>query len=135
MGIKLETEDIRTIALFENITKVHAKDCLITDNCVYFLVDKEKVGLAIGKNGSVIRSVRNNLNKNVKIFGYSDTPEGMIRNLIQEPRSVTISDGSMTVSIAPEDRVGVIGRNGENIKAIREIMKRHFSIENLKLKM
>ncbi|MEE9405987.1 MAG: NusA-like transcription termination signal-binding factor [Candidatus Aenigmarchaeota archaeon] len=135
MSIKLETDAIRTIALFESMTKVHAKDCLITDNCIYFLVEQSKIGLAIGKGGMVIKNVKRALNKNVKIFGYADTPEGMIKGMIPEPRSITLNDGSMVVSISPQDRVNVIGRNGENIKAIREIMKRHFSIENLRLRM
>ncbi len=135
MSIKLETDAIRTIALFESMTKVHARDCLITDNCVYFLVDQPKVGLAIGKSGAVIKNVKRALNKNVKIFGYADSPEGMIKGMIQDPKAVIMDNGSMVVSISPQDRVTVIGRNGENIKAIREIMKRHFSIENLKLRM
>jgi NusA-like KH domain protein len=135
MSIKLETDVIRTIALFEKLTKVHAKDCLMTDSCIYFLVDQSKVGLAIGKNGSVIKNVKRAFNKNIKIFGYGDTPEEMIKGLIPDPKGVNMSDGSMVVSISPQDRVNVIGRNGENIKAIREIMRRHFSIENLKLRM
>ncbi len=135
MSIKLETDAIRTIALFESMTKVHAKDCLITDNCIYFLVEQSKIGLAIGKSGMVIKNVKRALNKNVKIFGYADNPEDMIKGMIPEPRSITLDNGSMVVSISPQDRVNVIGRNGENIKAIREIMKRHFSIENLRLRM
>ena len=61
MAVKLGIDSIRTIALFEKITNVHAKDCLITDDCVYFLVDPDKIGLAIGKNGSVIKEVRKSL--------------------------------------------------------------------------
>ena len=68
MSIKLETDAIRTIALFESMTKVHAKDCLITDSCIYFLVEQSKIGLAIGKSGMVIKNVKRALNKNVKIF-------------------------------------------------------------------
>ena len=42
MAVKLETEDIRNLAAFEKITKVHARDCIITDNCIYFLVDSKR---------------------------------------------------------------------------------------------
>ena len=44
MSVKLGTDSIRNIAAFEKITEVHAHDCLITEECVYFLVDPEKVG-------------------------------------------------------------------------------------------
>ena len=81
MAIKLETEAIRTIAAFERVTKVHARDCLMTDNCVYFLVEVKKIGLAIGKNGSVIKEMRRILGRPVRIFGYSENPEDMIKKL------------------------------------------------------
>ena len=72
MPVKLDTDIIRVIALFEKITTVHARDCLITDDFMYFLVDNDRVGLAIGRNGSNIKEMRRIFGKNIKIFGYSD---------------------------------------------------------------
>lgn len=134
MTVKLGIDSIRTIALFERVTNVHAKDCLITDDCVYFLVDPEKIGLAIGKNGAVIKEVRKSLGRQVKIFGYSDKPEDMINNLIPNIKTMTFNNGSMVISIPSDDKVNVIGKNGRNIKAIKEIMRRHFSIKYVKLR-
>ena len=134
MAVKLGIDSIRTIALFEKVTNVHAKDCLITEDCVYFLVDPEKIGLAIGKNGAVIKEVRKSLGRQVKIFGYSDKPEEMIKNLIPNIKTMTFNNGSMVISIPSDDKVSVIGKNGRNIKAIKEIMKRHFSIKYVKLR-
>lgn len=134
MAVKLGIDSIRTIALFEKITNVHAKDCLITDDCVYFLVDPDKIGLAIGKNGAVIKEVRKSLGKQVKIFGYSDKPEDMIRNMIPNIKNLNFSNGTMVITVSPEDKVAVIGKSGRNIKAIKEIMERHFSIKHIKLR-
>ena len=134
MSVKLGIDSIRTIALFEKVTNVHAKDCLITEDCVYFLVDPEKIGLAIGKNGAVIKEVRKSLGRQVKIFGYSDKPEEMIKNLIPNIKTMTLNNGSMVISVPSDDKVSVIGKNGRNIKAIKEIMRRHFSIKYVKLR-
>lgn len=134
MAVKLGIESIRTIALFEKVTNVHAKDCLITDDFVYFLVDPDKIGLAIGKNGSVIKEVRRLLGKQVKLFGYNNKPEEMIKNMIPNIKNMTVNDGSMVISISSQDKVTVIGKNGRNIKAIKELMKRHFSIDYIKLR-
>jgi N utilization substance protein A len=134
MAVKLGIDSIRIIALFEKMTNVHAKDCLITDDCVYFLVDPDKIGLAIGKNGSVIKEVRNSLGRQIKLFGYYDNPEDMIKNMVPNIKSMNMNNGSMVISIPPEDKVAVIGKNGRNIKAIKEIMMRHFSIKYLKLR-
>ncbi|MFQ5647738.1 MAG: NusA-like transcription termination signal-binding factor [Candidatus Aenigmatarchaeota archaeon] len=135
MAVKLETDAIRNLALFEKVTKVHAKDCLITDNCIYFLVDSRKVGLAIGKNGSTIKEVSRVLGRQVRIFGHADSAEETMKSIVPNLRDVKMENGSMMVSIQPKDRLAVIGRNGETIKVIRQILKRHFKIENLKLRM
>jgi N utilization substance protein A len=134
MAVKLGIEDIRIIALFEKVTNVHAKDCLVMEDYVYFLVDPDKVGLAIGKNGTVIKEVRNALGKQIKIFGYSDNPEGMIKNMVPSTSSISFNEGTMIISVPQKEKVSIIGRNGRNIKAIKEIMKRHFSIKYLKLR-
>lgn len=134
MTIKLETQSIRSIATFEKITKVNAKDCIITDSCIYFLVDPEKVGLAIGKGGSNIKEARKVFDRNVKVFGYHDDPKELIKSMIPNISSLEISNGSVTLSVPNEDRVAVIGRGGSNIKAIRAILERHFDIKKVRLK-
>ena len=58
MLVKFGTESIRNIATFEQVTKVHAKDCLIKEDCIYFLVDPDRVGIAIGRNGTCIKNLR-----------------------------------------------------------------------------
>lgn len=134
MSMKLETETIRIIAAFEKITRVHPKDCLVGDNNIYFLVDSGKVGMAIGRNGSVIKEARKVFGKPIRLFAYSDNPEEMISSIVPT-KSIESQDGTMVVSIQPKDRSQIIGRNGETIKAVREILKRHFNISELKLRM
>jgi len=134
MAVKLDTETIRNIAAFEKITRVHARDCITIDECIYFLIDPEKMGVAIGKNGAVIKEVRKAFGKPVKLFGYKDNPEGFLREMIPNIKSIDINKDSITISVPNDDRVNVIGKNGRNIKAIKEIMKRHFDVKNLKLR-
>ncbi len=134
MTIKLTTEDIRTAGVFERLTGVHVKDCLMDEECVYFLIEPGKMGMAIGKNGSKIKNVGKTLGKIVKIFEYADTPEEMVKNFIPNLKSIEIDSNVVTVSIHVSDRSTVIGKNGRNIKMIREFLKRHFKIETLRLK-
>ena len=134
MAVKLETETIRVMALFEKLTKVHSRDCIVSDTSIYFIVNPSKIGLAIGKNGSVINEVRKVVNKQVKIIGYYEDPELFIKNMFPKARGVEINDGSAFISIQNKDRPMIIGKNGENIKVLKKILKRHFSITDVKLR-
>ena len=134
MTVKLDTDNIRTIVMFQKITKVHARDVLIGNNCVYFLVDPKMMGLAIGKNGSNIKEIRKIMDKNIKIFGYSKEPEEFIRNIVPKAKSIDLSNGSAVITVHPGDKTSVIGKNGENIKAVKTLVKRYFQINHVKLR-
>jgi N utilization substance protein A len=134
MSVKIDTQSIRTIAAFEEITQVHAKDCLITEECVYFLVDPDKVGLVIGKNGYTIKELRRVFGTTVKIMGYYERPDDFIKNTIPNAKIIEMSGERMTLSVPEEEKVMVIGKNGNNINALREIMERHFEVKSLKVK-
>jgi transcription termination/antitermination protein NusA len=134
MTVLLETDTIKMVALFENVTNVHARDCIITDRCVYFLVDPKNVGAAIGKSGSITKNLSRNLGKGVKVFGYADKPDELIRNIIPNIKSIEINDDTMMVSVPPEDKTRIIGSGGRNIRFIKEVLNRHFGIKNFRLR-
>jgi N utilization substance protein A len=134
MVIKLQTQNIRDIGLFERMTKVHVKDCIRDENCVYFMIEAGKSGLAIGKNGAVIKNVSRVLGKTVKVFEFAQDLETMVKNMIPTAKSVDVGSDSVTVAIPNSDRSVVIGRSGRNIKVMKEFLNRHFGINYLRLK-
>ncbi len=134
MSLKLETQTIRTIAAFEKMTKVHAKDCVIVEDTLYFLVDPDKIGFAIGRNGSNIKEVSKSFGKAVRLFAYHKEPAEMIRSMIPTVKNIEIKRETISLTVPAGDKVAVIGRNGKNIKAIKDIMKRHFGIKAIKLR-
>ena len=60
-SIKLSTDQMRLMSLFQNITKATARDCLDDEkqNKIIFVVQEGKMGLAIGKGGCNIKSLKN----------------------------------------------------------------------------
>ena len=134
MSIKLATQNIRDIATFEKMTKVHVKDCIRDDACVYFMVEPGKSGLAIGRNGSIIRSVSRVLDKQAKVFEFAEDLEKMIEGMIPSAKNIEANENTVTVTVPKSERSVVIGRNGRNIKMIREFLKRHFKINYLRLR-
>ena len=58
--VKLSTDGIRYIALFESLTGARAKDCYedIENNRLLFVVRNGDMGLAIGRDGKNIEKVK-----------------------------------------------------------------------------
>lgn len=133
--IKFDTETIRLFNIFETLTGVQAKDCLIKENIVYFLVDEEKIGLVVGRNGNVIRNVEKILNKNIKLFGYSDNLVKFVKNLIPKASNIKIFEENgkkiVEVNVEKTDKPLIIGREGKNLKILKELLKRNHKIDDL----
>jgi len=134
MTIKLQTQNIRDIGVFERVTNVHVKDCIRDENCVYFMIETGKTGLAIGKNGAVIKNVSRMLGKTVKIFEFAQDAETMVKNMIPTAKNVEVGNGSVTVTLPNSDRSVVIGRGGRNIKIMKEFLSRNFKKNYLRLR-
>lgn len=131
-----DTEMIRTINMFESITDVEARDCLIKDEEAYFIVPEGKAGMAIGKGGKIVQKVQDQLGKDVKIYEYNDNLGAFINNLVPtDLRGVDIKEenGQKTVTISvPRDNKGrVVGKDGSKIDAIRDILARTHNVDDV----
>jgi len=138
MTITFDTETIRLLTLFENITNAPVRDCFVNDNIVYYIVEEGKIGLAIGKNGNSIKNVERVVGKKVKVFEYSSKPEKFVKNLIPQCKEINVIEekGEIRVEIKvnKNDRGFVIGRGGEKIKIYKEILKRVHNISDIQVK-
>lgn len=141
--IRLTVDEMSYISLFESITGATAKDCVIAEDNSYiiFVVKQGEVGLAIGRNGVNIKRLKQYISKPIDIVEYSDKPKEFIKNTFAPARLTAIeilerADGKKIarVEVQPEDRGIAIGRNGRNIAKARILAKRHFGIEDIKLK-
>lgn len=138
--IRLGTEEIKYITLFETITGAIVKDCFNFDNNLVFVVKEGDMGLAIGKNGSNIEKVRKAFGKGVWVFEFSKDENTFIRNLfhpvpVKQVRISNLENGKVaTIEINKKDRRRVIGPKGMRIKIAKELVKRHFDIDNINIK-
>ncbi|MCD6127246.1 MAG: NusA-like transcription termination signal-binding factor [Methanomicrobia archaeon] len=139
MGLKLGTEEIKCIGLFESLTGAKIIDCIMEDDKLVFVVDEKDVGLAIGKRGTNIKKMSELSGKKIEIIEYSDSPEQFIRNMLRSVkiRSVQITEKNnkkiATIDIAKEDKGLVIGKSGKNIKRIKSLLNRHHNIMDVQI--
>jgi N utilization substance protein A len=135
MPVTFDTETIRLITLFENVTGAPVKDCLIDENTLYLVIDEGKVGIAIGKNGNSVKHAENLMGKTIKLFEYSANLEKFVKNLIPQANEVKIEEREgrkiIEIKVEKKDRALVIGRDSKNLKLFREILHRNYNIDEL----
>mgnify|MGYP003407231877 FL=1 len=138
--IKLTSDELRLMSLFQSITSVTSRDCVVDDKMdrVIFIVNKGQMGLAIGKGGMTIRQLQNVVAKKVELVEYSEDASDFVRNILnpQMVNDVKITqrtDGSKQVVVLVDaKRKGVVvGKEGRNAEKARLLAKRYFQISNV----
>ena len=139
-SIKLTTDQMRMMSLFQNVTGATARDCVEDEkqDRVIFVVNEGKMGLAIGKGGSHIKNLQNIVKRNVELVEYSDDPKKFLKNILNPKliSDVTIkerADGSLQaiVIVDPKKKGVVVGREGRNAEKARLLAKRYFEISSV----
>lgn len=133
-----DTEMIRTLNMFESLTDVEARDCIINEDEAYFIVPEGKAGMAIGKGGKIVQKVQDQLGKTVKIYEYSDNIGAFINNLVPgDIRGVNIEDDEegkrVKINVPNSNKGKVLGREGERIESIREVLARTHNVDEVKV--
>jgi N utilization substance protein A len=128
------------MSLFQSITSVTARDCVVDDKMdrVIFILNKGQMGLAIGKGGATIRQLQNVVARKVELVEYSEDASDFVRNMLnpQMVNDVKITqrtDGSKQVVVLVDaKRKGVVvGKEGRNAEKARLLAKRYFQISNV----
>ena len=135
MTLSFDTETIRLITLFENITGAPVKDCVNDGNNLYIIVDEGKVGLAIGKNGATVKYAEKLTGKTIKLYEFSKDLAEFIKKLVPQTTEVKIKNESEKVvaeiKVDKKDKALVIGRDGKNLKIFKELLHRSHQLNDL----
>ena len=139
-SIKLTTDQMRLMSLFQNVTGATARDCIEDEkqDRIIFVVNSGKMGLAIGKGGMHIKSLQNIIKRNVELVEFDEDPAKFLTNLLNsklvfEVKINTRADGSKQaiVLVDPRKKGIVVGREGRNAEKARLLAKRYFNITNV----
>ncbi|MFH1722860.1 MAG: NusA-like transcription termination signal-binding factor [Candidatus Altiarchaeota archaeon] len=138
--IRLKTETIKYINLFESMTGAKVKDCVHQDENMAFLVAEGDMGLAIGKAGTSIERVRKTFGKTIWVMEFAKNPNAFIRNIFQPVKIKKIGFENQenkkvaVIDIERKDRKRVLGHEGSRIKIARELIQRHMIADDITIK-
>ncbi|MDG6908202.1 MAG: NusA-like transcription termination signal-binding factor [Nitrososphaerota archaeon] len=138
--IKLTSEELGLMSLFQNISGATARDCIIDPKIerVIFVVNKGEMGLAIGKSGETIKKVQAKIGKPVELVEWAEDAKQLIINslnpqLVSEIRVTERPDGSRTATVVVEQRKkgAILGKGGRNAEKARLLARRYYSVETI----
>ena len=133
----LDLKAIETIALFERFTRVPAVDYIETERTVYFVVPAGSMRRLQDNQG--VERLSKRMNRPVRMVELRDTPEAFLKSLFWQygVEEATIEEGTDglvgLVRVSPLRKGRAIGKGGENLKALRELARRHAGITNIRL--
>lgn len=134
--IKLSSEDIGYINLFETTTHASVKDCIVTPekNKITFVVNEGQMGIAIGKNGINIKNLEDKVKRRIEIIEHSNDPIKFLSNIFRPIKLTNAyisehSDGKKVVHVAlSKDRLGMLKTK---IRVAKELMPKYFNFDDM----
>ncbi len=134
MAVTLTAELIGYINTLENLSRAKVKDAFIDKNGILvFIVDHGEIGKAIGKGGINIRRLSGLLKKKVKLIEFNENVLEFVKNCIQ-PLQASITSEENTITLESPDttvKAKLIGRDKQNLIALKELVNRYFKVDIL----
>ncbi len=138
--IKLTSSELQLMSMFQSVTGATARDCIIDEKLdrVIFVVNEVDMGLAIGKNGTTIKTLQDLVGKKIELVEFSDDVIKFIRNMLSASLVLDVKinekdDGTkIAIVVVDSKKKGVVvGREGRNAEKARLLVKRYFQISNV----
>lgn len=132
--MKLGRDEILCINALENVSRVQAKDCIIKEKTITYVVPHADMGKAIGKNGALIKRLSENLSKHVEIIPFYDSAEGFVKNFFKEAKIGKVDvrkdeNGRENASMVTDSEgKRKILHNPGKWKKMKEILERSYNI-------
>lgn len=134
--VKYDSDVMKYMALFENLTGAKLKDCIVSDDGIMFIVEENEIGKAVGRKGSNVHRISSLMKKDIKVIEFNSDMGKFIENLIYPLKLKEFRDEDGVISLYAKDtreRGIIIGRERSRIKSIKGILERHFKVNEIKV--
>jgi NusA-like KH domain protein len=131
---------MRYINLFSKVSRVDTTNCFIYNGQIIFAVPKDQVSMAIGKDASNIRQMREILGKKIRVVAMPNKENreelaefvGEVVDPI-EFNKIEVKEGSVTITAGRQSKAALIGRDRTREKELFGILKDHFGIRKFRI--
>jgi len=134
--ITFDTELIKIMALFENLTHAQLKDCFFDREKLVFIVEPGEMGKALGKNKSNIVQLEKLLKRKIKIVEFNPNRLQFITNYLAPLKIIDIKEDGDLITITGADTKTkglMIGIKAQNLRNLEKIASKYFTIQEIKV--
>jgi NusA-like KH domain protein len=135
--IIFDKETIRIINFIENITNTNVKDCIIHNNSIYILVDKNSLQKISSYNISLLNLLKKVLGRDIEIIPFSSDLREFLRYLIPYLVNYRIVENGnkkiLEIKVEKMFKGIIIGRNKSKLELYKKIISRNFKINDVKI--
>jgi N utilization substance protein A len=136
--MRIGSQEIQYLNLFQAISHASARDCLVGNTQISFLVKEGQMGLTIGKKGSTIKKLQQLMKKKIEVFEHKQTAEAFLQNafpqVVFEKVGTEKTDDKKILSIKMDgENKRKLLADGGKLKRIKELAKRNYEIDDFQI--
>ncbi len=141
--ISWSNQEISFIGFFENATGTRAIDCVMANNdkTVFFLLKPEDAERIRHGYRILLPHLSRRIGREVQIIEFHKDVETFLKRALHPVNvlSIRVENGVkggrvVYITVDDVDKGRAIGRNGFRIQGIREIARRHFGLNDVKIR-
>ena len=138
--ITIDNKIMGYIAMFERISHVELKECLENDDMVLFIFGEKRLAEIFNRNKNIVSELKEKVNKHILLAESSRDLLMFVKNLFYrygvKEIDITWKENMTDILVAVETtEIGkAIGKEGRNIKLLKEAVGRFFPIHSLNIK-
>ena len=138
--ITIDNKIMGYIAMFERISHAELKECLENDDMVLFIVGEKRLAEIFNRNKNIVSELKEKVNKHILLAESSRDLLMFVKNLFYrygvKEIDITWKENTTDILVAVETtEIGkAIGKEGRNIKLLKEAVGRFFPIHSLNIK-
>jgi len=135
MGVSFDVKTLQLISLFEKKTRARVKDCILTIDKTIFILEQGNLFKIIKNKGS-IQKLENLFKFKIKLVEFNPDITIFVKNFVHPIRPESIIEENGVVSIKGFDTKSkglLIGRDSRNLDLLKTVVKKFFTIEDIKI--
>lgn len=141
--ISWSNQELSFIGFFENATGTRAIDCVMANNdkTVFFLLKPEDAERIRHGYRILFQHFSRRIGREVQIIEFHENVETFLKRALHPVKvlEIRVENGAKGgrvcyITVDDVDKGRAIGRNGFRIQGIREIARRHFGLNDVKIR-